>query len=53
MQLYPATFVPKDFYEEMVSRPDWTEIEKRMKEIYGEAWRLVPIKGVSFYGNPI
>ena len=53
MQLYPATFVPKDFYEEMVSRPDWPEIETRMKEIYGETWRLVPIKGGIFYGDPV
>lgn len=53
MELYPVTFVPKDFYDEVTSRPDWPEIEKRMKEIYGETWRLVCGKVGGFIGDPV
>lgn len=47
------TFVPEDLYEAMVSRPDCPEIEKRMKEIYGEAWEMVCITGGEIYGDPV
>lgn len=47
------TFVPEDLYKAMVSRPDWPEIEKRMKEIYGETWRIVCVKGGEFLGDPV
>ena len=37
------TYVLKPLYNEIVSRPDWPEIKKRMQESYGTQWELVPI----------
>lgn len=36
------TYVPKSLYDAITSRPDWPELELRMKDIYGESWELVP-----------
>lgn len=46
-------YVPSALYDEITSRPDWPEIEKRMKEIYGESWELVCITGGKLYGDPV
>lgn len=35
------TYVPKGLRDAVVSRPDWPEIERRMKAAYGESWELV------------
>lgn len=37
------TYVPKRLYDDIISRPDWPEIERDMKKIYGDTWELVPI----------
>lgn len=36
------TYAPKRLYDEITSRPDWPEIERGMKNIYGDTWKLVP-----------
>lgn len=46
-------YVTSALYDEITSRPDWPEIEKRMKEIYGENWRIVCVKGGGFLGGSV
>lgn len=47
------TYVPTPLYTEIVSRPDWPEIKKRMQKEYGTQWELVPINyEASIYPAP-
>ena len=36
------TFVSKSFKDAIEKRLDWLEIEAKIKEIYGDDWKLVP-----------
>lgn len=42
-------YVPETMYNALTSRPDWPEIERKMKAMYGESWELVPVRGVPGY----
>ena len=35
------TIVGKNTREAIMNRPDWPELEKKMKAIYGDDWMLV------------
>lgn len=36
-----VTYVPRQMKDALESRPDWPELETRMKSMYGPSWRLV------------
>ena len=38
----PYTFVSNELFEIIKSRPDYPEIEKEMKKVFGSGWKLVP-----------
>lgn len=35
------TLVPQSIKDALTSRPDWPEIDRRMKSVYGDKWELV------------
>lgn len=38
----PYTFASKELVEIIKSRPDYPELERKMKKVYGPGWELVP-----------
>lgn len=36
-----VTIVPADVKKAVTERPDWPEVEQRLKRVLGENWRLV------------
>lgn len=38
----PYTFVSDELFEIIKSRPDYPDIEKEMKKVFGSGWELVP-----------
>ena len=35
------TYAPQKFVDAVKARPDWTELEARLKAVLGDNWRLV------------
>lgn len=42
-----ATYVSDAFYRVVTARPDWGEIEKRIKSVLGHDWKLKSIGDTS------
>ena len=40
----PFTFLPKELVEIVKSRPDYPELERKMKMAFGSGWELVPLE---------
>lgn len=40
-RIKPTLYAPPAYVERLKARPDWPDIEREMKKIYGKDWELV------------